>query len=79
MSIACVKAKPPGASHTTAAEKPNVLLYTLIVDIKSLLVASIGGRKNVVTITDEASGNYAVGPIKSKSDAAASVVGIITL
>ena len=73
----CIKAKPHGASHTTAAEKPNVLLHPLFDDIKSLLVASIGGCKNVVTVTNEALGNCAVGPIKSKSDAAAFVSSFI--
>ena len=51
------------ASHTTAVEKTNVLLHRLVVDMTGPLVASICAY--VVSIPDAASGNRAVGPIKS--------------
>ena len=48
-------------------------------DTKGPLPVSSRGCKYLVTVTDEATGNRAVGAIKSKSDAAAFVISIITL
>ena len=75
----CVQAKTHRASHTTPAVKTKILLHRLIVDMKGPLPMSIDGNKYVVTITDEASGNRAVGPIANKSDAAQFVIDTIVL
>ena len=73
----CIKARTHREAHTTAAEKTTVLLHRLIVDMKGPLVTSNCGCKYVVTVTDQASGNCAVGPIKNKSDAAKFVISVI--
>ena len=60
----CVQAKTHRASHTTPADKMKTLLHHLIVNMKGPLPFKIDGQRYVITITDEASGNRAIGTIR---------------
>ena len=68
---ACIKTKTHRGSHTTAADNTSVLLHRIIVIMKGPLAESKCRCKHVVTVTDEASCNCAVGPSESMSDDAA--------
>ena len=73
----CIRATTRRESHTAPVVKTDVLLHRRTVDMKGPLPLSLYGCKYAVT--DEASGNRAVGPIHAKSDAPVFVISMIVL